>query len=71
MDSNGLRQSDLIDGFGAESTVSEVLNGKRGRAKSPIEELNPALPGVCPGVFRPPLKATFPGFSPAFRFARD
>ena len=29
MDSNGLRQADLIDIFGTASVASEVLNGKR------------------------------------------
>ena len=40
MESNGLRQVDLIDVFGAESTVSEVLNGRRDLAKSHIEKLS-------------------------------
>jgi HTH-type transcriptional regulator / antitoxin HigA len=40
MESNGLRQIDLIDVFGAESTVSEVLSGKRDLAKSHIEKLS-------------------------------
>jgi HTH-type transcriptional regulator/antitoxin HigA len=40
MESNGLRQVDLIDVFGAESTVSEVLSGKRELAKSHIERLS-------------------------------
>jgi len=40
MESNSLRQVDLIDVFGAESTVSEVLNGKRDLAKSHIEKLS-------------------------------
>ncbi|PYT35728.1 MAG: transcriptional regulator [Acidobacteria bacterium] len=40
MESNGLRQVDLIDVFGAESIVSEVLNGRRDLAKSHIENLS-------------------------------
>jgi antitoxin component HigA of HigAB toxin-antitoxin module len=43
MESNGLRQVDLIDVFGAESTVSEVLSGKRELAKS-HRKTEPALP---------------------------
>ena len=39
MESNGLRQVDLIDVFGAESTVSEVLNGKRGISKTQARAL--------------------------------
>ena len=39
MESNGLRQVDLIDVFGAESTVSEVLNGKRGISKTQAKAL--------------------------------
>jgi HTH-type transcriptional regulator/antitoxin HigA len=40
MDVNGLRQLDLIDVFGAESTVSAVLSGRRELAKSHIEKLS-------------------------------
>jgi len=40
IESNGLRQVDLVDVFGAESTVSEVLSGKRDLAKSHIEKLS-------------------------------
>lgn len=40
MESNGLRQADLVDVFGAESTVSEVLSGKRDPAKSLIGKLS-------------------------------
>ncbi len=36
----GPRQADLIDVFGAESTVSEVLSGKRDLAKSHIQKLS-------------------------------
>lgn len=50
MESNGLRQVDLIDVFGAESTVSEVLNGKRDLAKSHIEKLSQRF-NVSPELF--------------------
>jgi|HubBroStandDraft_3_1064219.scaffolds.fasta_scaffold236129_2 HTH-type transcriptional regulator/antitoxin HigA len=61
MESNGLRQLDLIDVFGAESTVSEVLSGKRDLAKSHIEKLSLRF-NVSPDVFfehRPKAAATF------------
>ncbi len=50
MESNGLRQVDLIGVFGAESTVSEVLNGKRDLAKSHIEKLSLRF-NVSPELF--------------------
>ena len=50
MESNGLRQVDLIDVFGAESTVSEVLNGRRDLAKSHIEKLSRRF-NVSPELF--------------------
>jgi HTH-type transcriptional regulator/antitoxin HigA len=50
MESNGLRQVDLIDVFGAESTVSEVLNAKRDLAKSHIEKLSERFK-VAPALF--------------------
>jgi HTH-type transcriptional regulator/antitoxin HigA len=50
MESNGLRQADLVDVFGAESTVSEVLNGKRDLAKSHIEKLSHRF-NVSPELF--------------------
>lgn len=50
MESNGLRQVDLVDVFGAESTVSEVLKGKRNLAKSHIEKLSQRF-NVSPEVF--------------------
>ena len=34
MESNGLRQSDLVDVFGSPSVISEVLSGKRDLSKS-------------------------------------
>ena len=36
---NGLKQKDLLDVFGQESVVSEVLNGKRPFSKSHIAKL--------------------------------
>ena len=62
MESNGLRQVDLMDVFGVESTVSEVLNGKRDLAKSHIEKLSrrfhvsPELFFDRPAVRRPTRK---------------
>lgn len=53
MESNGLRQVDLVDVFGAESTVSEVLNGKRDLAKSHIEKLSLRF-NVSPELFFEP-----------------
>ncbi|SPF54244.1 putative transcription regulator containing HTH domain [Candidatus Sulfopaludibacter sp. SbA4] len=40
MESNGLRQVDLIGVFGTASIVSEVLSGKRALAKSHIAKLS-------------------------------
>jgi len=39
MDANSLRQKDLVDVFGTESIVSEVLNGKRELNKDHIKKL--------------------------------
>lgn len=50
IESNGLRQVDLIDVFGAESTVSAVLSGKRDLAKSHIEKLSRRF-NVSPELF--------------------
>jgi len=50
MQAHGLRQTDLIDVFGAESTVSAVLNGKRDLAKAHIEKLSLRF-HVSPAVF--------------------
>jgi HTH-type transcriptional regulator/antitoxin HigA len=50
MESNGLRQVDLLDVFGAESTISEVLRGKRDLAKSHIEKLSLRF-NVSPELF--------------------
>jgi HTH-type transcriptional regulator / antitoxin HigA len=40
MEANGLRQVDMRDVFGTVSIASDVLNGKRGLAKSHIEKLS-------------------------------
>jgi HTH-type transcriptional regulator / antitoxin HigA len=69
MESNGLRQVDLIDVFGAESTVSEVLNGKRALAKSHIEKLSRRF-NLSPGLFFDSAPSTR-NAGTAARFARD
>jgi HTH-type transcriptional regulator / antitoxin HigA len=56
MDSNGLRQVDMIDVFGSASIVSEVLRGKRDLSRSHIEKLSRRF-HVSAEVFFPP---TFP-----------
>jgi HTH-type transcriptional regulator/antitoxin HigA len=50
MESNGLRQADLVGVFGTASIVSEVLNGKRALAKSHIEKLSRRF-NVSPDLF--------------------
>ena len=50
MDANGLRQKDLIDVFGTESIVSEVLNGKRELNKDHIKKLSARF-SVSPDLF--------------------
>lgn len=50
MESNGLRQIDLLDVFGAESIISEVLKGKRNLAKSHIQKLSLRF-NVSPELF--------------------
>lgn len=40
MEQNGLTQADLIPEFGAKSTVSEVLSGKRGLSRAHIRRLS-------------------------------
>jgi HTH-type transcriptional regulator/antitoxin HigA len=50
MESNGLRQVDLVDVFGTASIASEVLNGKRALAKSHIEKLSRRF-NVSPELF--------------------
>lgn len=50
MDSNGLRQKDLVDVFGTESVVSEVLNGKRELNKDHIKRLSARF-NVSPELF--------------------
>jgi HTH-type transcriptional regulator/antitoxin HigA len=50
MESNGLKQKDLMDVFGAESTVSAVLNGKREMTREHIQRLSRRF-HVSPEVF--------------------
>jgi HTH-type transcriptional regulator/antitoxin HigA len=50
MRANGLRQKDLLDVFGTESIVSEVLNGKRELNKDHIKRLSERF-RVSPAVF--------------------
>jgi HTH-type transcriptional regulator / antitoxin HigA len=50
MSANDLRQKDLAALLGAESVVSEVLNGKRELNKRQIEKLSKRF-GVSPSVF--------------------
>ena len=53
MESNGLRQVDMIDVFGSPSVVSEVLSGKRDLAKAHIEKLSQRF-NVSPELFFSP-----------------
>jgi HTH-type transcriptional regulator/antitoxin HigA len=50
MESHGIQQKDLIPEFGAESTVSLVLSGKREMNKNHIERLSRRF-HVSPAVF--------------------
>jgi len=50
MDANDLRQKDLVDVFGTESVVSEVLNGKRELNKNHIKRLSIRF-NVSPELF--------------------
>ncbi len=50
MEAHGLRQKDLVDVFGTESIVSDVLNGKRELAKEHIRKLSKRF-HVSPAVF--------------------
>ncbi len=50
MEVHGLRQKDLVDVFGTESIVSDVLNGKRDLAKENIRRLSARF-HVSPAVF--------------------
>jgi HTH-type transcriptional regulator/antitoxin HigA len=54
MESNGLRQVDMVDIFGSASIASEVLNGKRDIAKRHIERLSRRF-NVSPELFFPKL----------------
>jgi HTH-type transcriptional regulator / antitoxin HigA len=50
MEENHLRQKDLVDVFGTESIVSDVLNGKRDLAKDHIRKLSERF-GVSLALF--------------------
>jgi HTH-type transcriptional regulator / antitoxin HigA len=50
MEANNLRQKDLVDVFGTESIVSDVLNGKRELSKEHIRRLSARF-HVSPSVF--------------------
>ncbi len=50
MEVHELRQKDLVDIFGAESTVSDVLNGKRDITKEQVRRLSRRF-HVSPAVF--------------------
>lgn len=50
MEANDLRQKDLVDVFGTESVVSDVLNGKRDLAKEHIRRLSARF-HLSPSVF--------------------
>lgn len=50
MEVHELRQKDLVDIFGAESTVSDVLNGRRDITKEQIRRLSNRF-HVSPAVF--------------------
>jgi HTH-type transcriptional regulator/antitoxin HigA len=50
MKANSLRQKDLVDVFGTESVVSEVLNGKRELNKDHIKRLSARF-DVSPELF--------------------
>ncbi len=52
MEVHQLRQKDLVDVFGTESIVSDVLNGKRELSKEHIRRLSERF-GVSPAVFFP------------------
>jgi HTH-type transcriptional regulator/antitoxin HigA len=60
MDSNGLRQVDMIDVFGTASIASEVLNGKRDLAKGHIERLSRRF-NVSPELFFSQPRAAMAG----------
>ncbi|MCO6511038.1 MAG: hypothetical protein J5I65_09610 [Aridibacter famidurans] len=50
MSENDLKQVDLVDVFGSESRVSEVINGKRGISKTQAKRLGERF-RVSPGLF--------------------
>ena len=50
IEANDLRQKDLVDVFGTESIVSDVLNGKRDLTKDHIARLSARF-GISPAAF--------------------
>lgn len=68
LESNNLREKDLTPEFGAESIVSEVLNGKRELNKNQIERLSRRF-RVSPAVFFQVSAA--PSTKLSFRAASD
>ena len=50
MEENQLRQKDLVDVFGTESIVSDILNGKRDLTKEHIRKLSERF-SVSPAIF--------------------
>lgn len=52
IEQNGLKQRDLIPILGAESVVSEIVNGKRPLSKNNIEKLSKRF-RVSPAIFFP------------------
>ncbi|MBV9147363.1 MAG: helix-turn-helix domain-containing protein, partial [Acidobacteria bacterium] len=50
LDANGLRQKDLVDVFGTESVISEILSGKRELNKDHIKRLSSRF-NVSPELF--------------------
>jgi HTH-type transcriptional regulator/antitoxin HigA len=50
MEANDLKQKDLVDIFGAESTVSAVINGKRDMTREHIKRLSERF-SISPAVF--------------------
>jgi HTH-type transcriptional regulator/antitoxin HigA len=50
MDANDLRQTDLLDVFGAASVISEVLKGKRELSKNHISKLSERF-HISPALF--------------------
>lgn len=69
MEVQSLRQKDLVDVFGTESIVSDVLNGRRELRKQHIQKLSARF-GISPAVFTSSLSVSPCGLSRlAGRFA--